>query len=123
MYNFKKTIEGTDIHTAGMQKELIKHYAHPSEIDLDNIKIMIDVGYDCAIEFRTWGVKDVSLYTTELFVTIGVYDDSNKSKEWELDLTDWDIEDEHLTEGVVGKMPDSAYLDFNKKIITIYYQT
>ena len=122
MYDFKKTIEGTDIHTAGLQKELIKHYAHPTDIDLDTVYFICDIEFECHIEMRRWGVKDFTLYTTNIGLIISVNDDNHKSKEWEVDLKDWKIVDEHLTEGVVGKSPDSVYFDFNTKIVIIYYQ-
>ena len=124
MTKFRNTLIQNDVQHTGLERELLKHYpkAKAKDFEIDNIYFNVEIESNCNIEFRNWGIKEINIYTTEVWLMMGVDDEKLKSLEWEVDLTDWEILDEHLNPKLfVGKKPNEIHFDFNRKVINVNY--
>ena len=124
MYDFKKQLEHSDVHTAGFQKELAEQYTFPPNLNFDRIMFGAEVEFQAVMEVRKYGIKSVSIYTTSVKLMVDVLDEDEHlvEKSFEVEFDDsWKINDEHENEKVVGKSPHSIYADFNNKTLTVYY--
>ena len=119
-----------DVDIFGIEKyvtEIGENYNH----DIDQINVEIDWRYE--LDVRRWGIKDITIYTTEVRIqgTVNIWDEGDgKLVNFELTVDDmggfsndegWVYQDEKDDIDLHGIAPENVMIDFNEKLVTVQW--
>ena len=119
-----------DVDIFGIEK-YVTEIGENDNHDIDQIDIEIDWRYE--LDVRRWGIKDITIYTTEVRIqgTVNIWDEGDgKLVNFELTVDDmggfsndegWVYQDEKDDIGLHSIAPENVMIDFNEKLVTVQW--
>lgn len=130
---FTTTLEGTqDIDVFGLENVIPQLSGDDVNYDMAYISVEIDWRYD--LDVRSWGIKDISLYTTEVRVNgaVNIWGEDNDDEIVEFNQVidemggfskdeGWVYQDEKDGVRLHTILPQSVMVDFNEELVTVQW--
>ena len=119
-----------DVDIFGLEKH-ITEITPEDNYDIDQIAVEIDWRYE--LDVRSWGIKDITIYTTEVRVqgTVNIWDEGDgKLVNFELKVDDmggfssdegWVYIDEKDGIRLHSIAPENVMVDFNEQLVTVQW--
>ena len=119
-----------DVDIFGIEK-YVTEIGENDNHDIDQIDVEIDWRYE--LDVRRWGIKDITIYTTEVRIkgTVNIWDEGDgKLVNFELTVDDmggfsndegWVYQDEKDDIGLHSIAPENVMIDFNEKLVTVQW--
>lgn len=119
-----------DVDIFGLEKH-ITEITPEDNYDIDQIAVEIDWRYE--LDVRSWGIKDITIYTTEVRVngTVNIWDEGDgKLVNFELKVDDmggfssdegWVYQDEKDDIKLHSIAPENVMVDFNEQLVTVQW--
>ena len=119
-----------DVDIFGLEKH-ITEITPEDNYDIDQIAVEIDWRYE--LDVRRWGIKDITIYTTEVRVqgTVNIWDEGDgKLVNFELTVDDmggfssdegWVYQDEKDDIKLHSIAPENVMVDFNEQLVTVQW--
>jgi len=119
-----------DVDIFGIEKH-VTEITSEDNYDIDQINVEIDWRYE--LDVRRWGIKDITIYTTEVRVqgTVNIWDEGDgKLVNFELTVDDmggfssdegWVYQDEKDDIKLHGIAPENVMVDFNEQLVTVQW--
>jgi hypothetical protein len=129
---FTTTIEGyQDVDVYGIEK-VIPQLTGNFNYDFESLTVEVDWRYE--LDVRTWGIKDITLYTTQVrvegSVNIWAEEGDGEIVEFSKVVDDmegtsnnegWVYQDEKDDIGLHTIKPQSIMVDFNEELVTVQW--
>jgi hypothetical protein len=119
-----------DVDIFGIEKH-VTEITSEDNYDIDQINVEIDWRYE--LDVRRWGIKDITIYTTEVRVqgTVNIWDEGDgKLVNFELTVDDmggfssdegWVYQDEKDDIKLHSIAPENVMVDFNEQLVTVQW--
>ena len=119
-----------DVDLFGIEK-YVTEIGENDNHDIDQIDVEIDWRYE--LDVRSWGIKDITIYTTEVRVkgVVNIWDEGDgKFIDFELKVDDmggfsndegWVYQDEKDDMGHHSIAPENVMIDFNEQLVTVQW--
>ena len=119
-----------DVDIFGIEKH-VTEITSEDNYDIDQINVEIDWRYE--LDVRRWGIKDITIYTTEVRVqgTVNIWDEGDgKLVNFELTVDDmggfsndegWVYQDEKDDIDLHSIAPENVMIDFNEQLVTVQW--
>ena len=119
-----------DVDIFGIEKH-VTEITSEDNYDIDQINVEIDWRYE--LDVRRWGIKDITIYTTEVRIqgTVNIWDEGDgKLVDFELKVDDmggfasdegWVYIDEKDDMKHHSIAPENVMIDFNEQLVTVQW--
>jgi len=119
-----------DVDIFGIEKH-VTEITPEDNYDIDQINVEIDWRYE--LDVRSWGIKDITIYTTEVRIqgTVNIWDEGDgKLVNFELTVDDmggfssdegWVYQDEKDDIKLHSIAPENVMVDFNEQLVTVQW--
>ena len=119
-----------DVDIFGIEKH-VTEISPEDNYDIDQIEVEIDWRYE--LDVRSWGIKDITIYTTEVRVNgvVNIWDEGDgKFIDFELKVDDmggfsndegWVYIDEKDEIRLHSIAPENVMVDFNEQLVTVQW--
>jgi len=119
-----------DVDIFGIEKH-VTEITSEDNYDIDQINVEIDWRYE--LDVRRWGIKDITIYTTEVRIqgTVNIWDEGDgKLVNFELTVDDmggfsndegWVYQDEKDDIDLHSIAPENVMIDFNEQLVTVQW--
>jgi len=119
-----------DVDVFGLDK-YVPEIRDNDNYDIDQIDVEIDWRYE--LDVRSWGIKDITVYTTEVRVTgvVNIWDEGDgKFVDFNLKVDDmggfssdkgWVYQDELDQMKFHSIAPENVMIDFNEELVTVQW--
>ena len=119
-----------DVDIFGIEKH-VTEITSEDNYDIDQINVEIDWRYE--LDVRSWGIKDITIYTTEVRVqgTVNIWDEGDgKLVNFEVKVDNmggfsndegWVYQDEKEDIDLHSIAPENVMVDFNEQLVTVQW--